>query len=184
MFQATTSSVLLIFNLFISLSQCFPGRIITDPNAIRNEYDFIVIGSGPSGLVVATRLTENPRVSVLVLESGEYVTGEREFYNISLPTKYPTGPRSAPPLEFFWRTPTTSIENLNGRSTIISTAKIVQFRVIILSHLARSQRVFRLTTTTTTYTFFNTMNFSTLTPIRTRLSLLSLYQRGYIMGLI
>lgn len=34
-------------------------------------FDYIVIGGGTSGLVVAARLTENPNVKVGVLEAGK-----------------------------------------------------------------------------------------------------------------
>ncbi|KAF9895293.1 hypothetical protein FE257_000197 [Aspergillus nanangensis] len=34
------------------------------------SFDFVVIGGGTSGLVVANRLTENPKINVLVLEAG------------------------------------------------------------------------------------------------------------------
>lgn len=37
---------------------------------LRESYDYIIAGGGTSGLVVANRLTENPKISVLVIERG------------------------------------------------------------------------------------------------------------------
>ncbi|KAL1989041.1 hypothetical protein VTN96DRAFT_5804 [Rasamsonia emersonii] len=46
------------------------SNIHTTVPKMASEYDFIVVGGGTAGNVVAGRLTENPKVSVLVIEAG------------------------------------------------------------------------------------------------------------------
>ncbi|KAI0431650.1 GMC oxidoreductase-domain-containing protein [Xylaria sp. FL1042] len=60
-----------VFTLFgpASAIQIVPGSNGSLP--LRPSYDYIVVGAGIGGLVVANRLSENASVSVLVVEAGE-----------------------------------------------------------------------------------------------------------------
>jgi choline dehydrogenase-like flavoprotein len=42
----------------------------TAPAGAPQAFDFIVVGGGTTGCVVAGRLAENPKVTVLVIEAG------------------------------------------------------------------------------------------------------------------
>lgn len=50
-------------------------------------YDYVVIGGGTAGCVVAARLTENPNITVGVIEAGQ---NRMDDANVATPSLYPT----------------------------------------------------------------------------------------------
>src|SRR2546430_1628293 len=65
---------------------------------LRDSYDYIVIGAGSAGCVVAARLSEVSELNVLLLEAG----GSDAHPDVEDPTRWPT--LFSTPLDWGYRT--------------------------------------------------------------------------------
>lgn len=73
---------------FVDSSPVFPRQIST--SELLPKYDYVIIGGGAAGLTVADRLTEDPDVSVLVLEAGGWGS-QKDILEVYIPPAEQTG---------------------------------------------------------------------------------------------
>jgi choline dehydrogenase-like flavoprotein len=91
---------------------------VTDVTAIEGEFDYIIVGAGSAGCVLANRLSADPSKRVLVLEAG----GKDNWIWFHIPVGYLFAignPRSD------WMFKTEPDEGLNGRSLAYPRGKVI-----------------------------------------------------------
>ena len=77
---------------------------------VDRTYDFVIVGGGSSGCVLASRLSENPNVKVLVLEAGD--NDSHPFIHMPVGfSKLTAGPRT-------WGFDTVPQKHVNNRETL------------------------------------------------------------------
>ena len=82
------------------------------------SFDYIIVGAGSAGCLLANRLTENPDVSVLLLEAG----GKDDYLWIHIPVGYLyciDNPRTD------WKFRTQNEKGLNGRSLLYPRGRVL-----------------------------------------------------------
>ncbi|KAL7627358.1 hypothetical protein AAE478_001550 [Parahypoxylon ruwenzoriense] len=114
------ASFLIRHALGVYVSSNFNGSL----PLLRDSYDYIIIGAGIGGLVVANRLSENPEVSVLVIEAGDL---DDRAEDISVPGNVGL----EDPRRYEVKLEMVAQEFLDGKSRTISQGKAVGGSTII-----------------------------------------------------
>ena len=81
-------------------------------------FDYVIVGAGTAGCVVAARLSEDPTVSVLVLEAG----GSDRTVWIQLPIGYG---RTFFDRRINWMYDTAPVQALSGRTSYWPRGKVI-----------------------------------------------------------
>ncbi|KAG9103328.1 hypothetical protein FRC06_011384 [Ceratobasidium sp. 370] len=102
--------------------------IYKDPVAFTSRtYDYVIIGGGVVGLVIATRLSEDPNVHVAVLEAGDYVVDDDR---VKIPAYFG---RTLGDPEFDWMLKTVPQASVDGRRIPLPRGKTLGGTSIINS---------------------------------------------------
>lgn len=77
------ATMLLALLILTSFHNVFMEEVYYKETPLQEEYDFIIVGSGSSGAVLANRLSEIPHWTVLLLEAGDVPTSFTDIPGIA-----------------------------------------------------------------------------------------------------
>ncbi|TDQ80486.1 choline dehydrogenase [Dongia mobilis] len=89
-----------------------------ETGVLEGDYDYIIVGAGTAGCVLANRLSENPKNRILLLEAG----GSDNYHWVNIPVGYLFcigNPRTD------WMMKTESEPGLNGRALVYPRGKVL-----------------------------------------------------------
>src|SRR5215467_10589761 len=107
-----------MFRQILRQRQFFWERPLTQAQAIDGDYDYIIVGAGSAGCLLAIRLSADPGKRVLILEAG----GRDNWIWFHIPVGYLFAignPRSD------WMFKTEAEPGLNGRSLAYPRGKVI-----------------------------------------------------------
>ncbi|EDR09885.1 uncharacterized protein LACBIDRAFT_318175 [Laccaria bicolor S238N-H82] len=118
---------------------CFPSSLAalyTEPRQLpRHTYDYVIVGAGNAGNVIASRLSEDPRTSILVLEAGVRASWRAWFLSWYQHSRPICDQTACPPFgnetehlldtPYDWNYTVTPQKGLNGRTFPYNRGKIL-----------------------------------------------------------
>ncbi|TGO59033.1 hypothetical protein BOTNAR_0170g00090 [Botryotinia narcissicola] len=110
----------------VACDPVFSGKVLERSADLLPIYDYVIVGGGTSGLVVANRLSRNANTTVLVIEAGNFHKNE-DFITVPLITTsnlpvLGNGPRGT---IYDWKTTSVPQSNLGNRSIDLPAGKVI-----------------------------------------------------------